>query len=588
MVGFSVSDKAAEESSSIEAVDFGVQLQSSKLLVPGKMMFERDNHHRRFSPYAIGYGDVDADGPTGNKNRPQTPNIYDVFASSDYSSGATASAVTVASGGAVGIRTLQPFDISPSTASAALTAFKSPEAMAASLEFPFTSAQWKELGRQAMIYKYMKASVPVPLDLLIPITGNISVPVASHSALGAGALNLRFSSRGDIEPGRCRRTDGKKWRCSRDVAPDQKYCERHMHRGRPRSRKPVELPNKKTRHTHTQALPSSSSNIILTKNASPSPFVGTLAQPFQQNQTTCFLDEPNEKAVTFWPVISASSYKEHRNAEWIVNEDLIPMASSDQQWQHLTQIGTTSASSFSNADNYFAPNHNYNKEPLNLNSYANSSATEDQHRTSCPSFLNSEIVPLEKSPEGTPRGFIDAWSTGVSGVPNANSESETSASCHGKLSLSSLSLSMGVNNIRDDEIGPIQMRLGVSESNQNHEYAIYASKSHLSSWIAPASLAASTPGGPLAEVLRPSKTTATAEEATESSSNPSSPITGHGNSCSTPVTVVSSSGVLLRTLASFSDSSGSSSPTLASSGAKPEIGLMWLTGKEISTPSSWK
>jgi hypothetical protein len=41
----------------------------------------------------------------------------------------------------------------------------------------------------------------------------------------------------DPEPGRCRRTDGKKWRCGRDVVPDQKYCERHMHRGRHRSRK---------------------------------------------------------------------------------------------------------------------------------------------------------------------------------------------------------------------------------------------------------------------------------------------------------------------------------------------------------------
>lgn len=44
----------------------------------------------------------------------------------------------------------------------------------------------------------------------------------------------------DPEPGRCRRTDGKKWRCGKNVVPDQKYCERHMHRGRLRSRKPVE------------------------------------------------------------------------------------------------------------------------------------------------------------------------------------------------------------------------------------------------------------------------------------------------------------------------------------------------------------
>lgn len=44
----------------------------------------------------------------------------------------------------------------------------------------------------------------------------------------------------DPEPGRCRRTDGKKWRCSRDVVGGHKYCERHIHRGRNRSRKPVE------------------------------------------------------------------------------------------------------------------------------------------------------------------------------------------------------------------------------------------------------------------------------------------------------------------------------------------------------------
>ncbi|GAA0171045.1 hypothetical protein LIER_25174 [Lithospermum erythrorhizon] len=44
----------------------------------------------------------------------------------------------------------------------------------------------------------------------------------------------------DSEPGRCRRTDGKKWRCYKSVVKDQKYCERHMHRGRQRSRKLVE------------------------------------------------------------------------------------------------------------------------------------------------------------------------------------------------------------------------------------------------------------------------------------------------------------------------------------------------------------
>ncbi|KAF7153061.1 hypothetical protein RHSIM_Rhsim01G0161800 [Rhododendron simsii] len=58
--------------------------------------------------------------------------------------------------------------------------------------------------------------------------------------IGFSPLGFEYRSIMDPEPGRCRRTDGKKWRCGKDVIPDQKYCERHMHRGRGRSRKLVE------------------------------------------------------------------------------------------------------------------------------------------------------------------------------------------------------------------------------------------------------------------------------------------------------------------------------------------------------------
>ncbi|XP_024995436.1 growth-regulating factor 3-like, partial [Cynara cardunculus var. scolymus] len=95
----------------------------------------------------------------------------------------------------------------------------------------FTATQWQELERQTMIYKYIMASVPVPPQLLIPLS-------TQSNKVG---IDLRFSSGSDPEPWRCRRTDGKKWRCSRDVAPDQKYCERHAHKSRPRSRKLVEI-----------------------------------------------------------------------------------------------------------------------------------------------------------------------------------------------------------------------------------------------------------------------------------------------------------------------------------------------------------
>ena len=59
--------------------------------------------------------------------------------------------------------------------------------------------------------------------------------------MGWGTFHLGYPGNNtDQEPGRCRRTDGKKWRCSRDAVADQKYCERHINRGRHRSRKPVE------------------------------------------------------------------------------------------------------------------------------------------------------------------------------------------------------------------------------------------------------------------------------------------------------------------------------------------------------------
>ncbi|KAF5734367.1 hypothetical protein HS088_TW16G00816 [Tripterygium wilfordii] len=106
---------------------------------------------------------------------------------------------------------------------------------------PFTEAQWQELEKQTIIYKYLMASVPATSEFLIPITtktttSSATVPPSSNSTSISTNTN-----KADPEPWRCKRTDGKKWRCSRDVAPDQKYCERHCHKTRPRSRKPVEL-----------------------------------------------------------------------------------------------------------------------------------------------------------------------------------------------------------------------------------------------------------------------------------------------------------------------------------------------------------
>ncbi|KAI8547078.1 hypothetical protein RHMOL_Rhmol07G0167100 [Rhododendron molle] len=105
---------------------------------------------------------------------------------------------------------------------------------------PFTAMQWQELEHQALIYKYLVAGMAVPPDLVIPIRqsfDSISARFFHQSSLGYCSY---YGKKIDPEPGRCRRTDGKKWRCSKDAYPDSKYCERHMHRGRNRSRKHVE------------------------------------------------------------------------------------------------------------------------------------------------------------------------------------------------------------------------------------------------------------------------------------------------------------------------------------------------------------
>ncbi|CAN1815324.1 Growth-regulating factor 2 [Linum perenne] len=117
-----------------------------------------------------------------------------------------------------------------------------------------------ELEHQALIYKYLTANAAVPSNLLNPIKKSL-YPFAFWFTVGYGAFHLGYpGSTNDPEPGRCRRTDGKKWRCSRDAFGDQKYCERHISKGRHRSRKPVEA-NKVVTTNSNAAAAASSANV---------------------------------------------------------------------------------------------------------------------------------------------------------------------------------------------------------------------------------------------------------------------------------------------------------------------------------------
>ncbi|CAH9127815.1 unnamed protein product [Cuscuta epithymum] len=113
----------------------------------------------------------------------------------------------------------------------------------------FSLGQWQELELQALIFRHMIAGAPVPQELL-HIVKKSSPPfyfphhLHPHLHHPQSMMQAGYWGRAamDPEPGRCRRTDGKKWRCSRDVVGGQKYCERHVHRGRNRSRKSAETP----------------------------------------------------------------------------------------------------------------------------------------------------------------------------------------------------------------------------------------------------------------------------------------------------------------------------------------------------------
>lgn len=62
--------------------------------------------------------------------------------------------------------------------------------MTTALGFPFTNQQWKELERQAMIYKYMMAAIPVPRDLLFPTT----ISTASASTISQSPCNFTYQT----------------------------------------------------------------------------------------------------------------------------------------------------------------------------------------------------------------------------------------------------------------------------------------------------------------------------------------------------------------------------------------------------------
>ncbi|XP_065848287.1 growth-regulating factor 9-like [Euphorbia lathyris] len=67
-----------------------------------------------------------------------------------------------------------------------------------------------------------------PLDRTIA-SGSGNMKASNHNL-----LPVKRGSSSDPHPGRCGRTDGRKWRCAKDAVTGKKYCEKHKNVGRPR------------------------------------------------------------------------------------------------------------------------------------------------------------------------------------------------------------------------------------------------------------------------------------------------------------------------------------------------------------------
>jgi len=103
------------------------------------------------------------------------------------------------------------------------------------------------------------------------ITKLIELSCSFSAVISVSGCNDSYlnNSNGIIEPepGRCRRTDGKKWRCKSAVLPGQKYCATHMHRGAKRRFTNLESPPATTVITTTTDI---SSAVTIARMPDPS------------------------------------------------------------------------------------------------------------------------------------------------------------------------------------------------------------------------------------------------------------------------------------------------------------------------------
>ncbi|GMH06341.1 hypothetical protein Nepgr_008181 [Nepenthes gracilis] len=407
---------------------------------------------------------------------------------------------------------------------------------------PFTPAQWIELENQALIYKSLAANVPVPASLLIPIGKPINPAVFSGLSAGSfpplsygwGSFHLGFSGNTDPEPGRCRRTDGKKWRCSRDAVTDQKYCERHMNRGRHRSRKPVEgqIGQATSGSANTKVVPVSSSltSAVTTSGSAANSLANYvqhqlkgLMKPGAGNTST---DHPIANRIQGLSMMSPNMNLKSKDSPFSSGKQDIPFGESPQP-----EFGLGSYDSLLNQKSSYLNPKNYN-----LFMDFNDQQTEDE----LPLRHSIDDWPKDQSNRAWPEELKSGWTELSMSIPMSSDFSPSlSSPSREKIAMSPLRLSR--------ELDPTQMGLGVGS-------VLHEAGAKQSNWV-PISWGNSM-GGPLAEVLN------NAHRAGRAYNSPSALNRMNGGWDGSPQLGSSPTGILQKaTFVSLSNSSSGGSPT---------------------------
>ncbi|KAE9609342.1 hypothetical protein Lal_00020020 [Lupinus albus] len=379
----------------------------------------------------------------------------------------------------------------------------------------FTPSQWMELEHQALIYKYIIANVPVPSHLLTPIKkaldsagfSNFSTGLLRPTAMGWGGFHLGFSNNTDPEPGRCRRTDGKKWRCSRDAVVDQKYCERHMNRGRHRSRKPVEgqsghalTGTTSTTNTTNSAITTASKQMMMPDNnavvprSSASNNLTFTQQHEPKNMHTLASDTPAPNNINKMFMNKESGSEKIPNADDALpmlpptlelNPKENPLMMHKQEFQY--EESSRNEFGFVTSDSLLNPSQKSSTLQTSSRSFG-SSQNQTNQETDSQHFLRHFIDDWPKTQSNRPdlawpELHMQSDRTDLSiSVPMTS----TSSPSNEKVTLSPLRLSK--------ELDPIQMGLGVGNALNE------LSNTKEANWI-PITWESTTMGGPLGEVL---------------------------------------------------------------------------------------